>query len=52
MPVMDGVSATRRLRELHTRGQIDLTKTKIYMHSAIQETVLWEDYFDGKCKCH
>ena len=35
MPVMNGIEATKTLRELHTLGKINLSDTKIYMHSAI-----------------
>ena len=36
MPIMNGVETTLALRKLHSTKEIDLTKTKIIMHSAIQ----------------
>ena len=41
MPVMDGLAATKTLRQLHDNKIIDLSKTKIYMHSAIQASIRW-----------
>jgi len=35
MPVMDGMKATNKLREMHSEGKIKLDKTKILLHSAI-----------------
>lgn len=35
MPVMDGIAATLRLRDMARLRQIDLSHTNIYMHSAI-----------------
>ena len=52
MPVMNGRQAVEKMRQLHENGAIDLSKTKIYMHSAIQGTIIWEDIFDGKCMLH
>lgn len=48
MPLMDGYTATSKLREMDKRGEISLSKTLIYIHSAVQETVQWEKIFDGK----
>jgi CheY-like chemotaxis protein len=50
MPVMNGLDATKELRNLHEDFVINLSKTKIYMHSAIQESIDWEPLFDAKCK--
>jgi CheY-like chemotaxis protein len=50
MPIMDGASATKELKRLSQVGSIDLTKTLIYMHSAIEGCVPWKNNFDGKCK--
>ena len=47
MPIMNGMQATKLLRELDSKGQINLLRTKIYMHSAIQEVIEWENLFDG-----
>ena len=49
MPVMDGMAATSELRKLDSKGKINLSGTKIYMHSAIQSTIEWKEIFDGKC---
>jgi hypothetical protein len=35
MPILDGMSATKELRKLHSNDEIDLSFTMIYMHSAI-----------------
>ena len=35
MPVMNGLDATKKLRQLNRLGRINLTGSKIYMHSAI-----------------
>ena len=50
MPVMNGLEAVKQLRYMDSQGDIELSMTKIYMHSAVQETISWEeqDYFDGK----
>eukprot|EP00347_Sterkiella_histriomuscorum_P017215 403350239 len=51
MPVLDGKRATITLRQLHDQGIIDLKDTKIFMHSAIQNTVSDDRrIFDGICK--
>lgn len=48
MPILDGMRATQRLRVFHENGLIDLSNTKIYMHSAIQDQVNDEhNVFDG-----
>ena len=39
MPVMDGIKATKRLREMHREKLIDLSMTGIFMHSAIEGTL-------------
>jgi CheY-like chemotaxis protein len=48
MPEIDGVRATKKLKDMHAEGRINLTNTKIYMHSAIQYSIDWEDTFDGR----
>jgi CheY-like chemotaxis protein len=50
MPVMDGMASTKKLRKMHKQDKINLDSTKIYMHSAIQESIDWYPLFDGKCK--
>eukprot|EP00347_Sterkiella_histriomuscorum_P016165 403354236 len=51
MPILDGKRATITLRQLHDQGVIDLGDTKIFMHSAIQNTVSDDrKIFDGICK--
>ena len=35
---------------MHSKNLIDLSNTLIYMHSAIQGTVDWQELFDGVCK--
>lgn len=49
MPLLDGMEAAKKMRVLHHRGKIDLSETKIFMHSAIQNTLQWKGVFDGKC---
>jgi CheY-like chemotaxis protein len=41
MPVMNGIEATKQLRLMNEKGLLHLEHTKIYMHSAIEEIVLW-----------
>jgi CheY-like chemotaxis protein len=48
MPVMNGIEATKQLRLMNKKRLINLEHTKIYMHSAIEEIVMWKDLFDGK----
>mmetsp|Transcript_10183 Transcript_10183/g.10161 ORF Transcript_10183/g.10161 Transcript_10183/m.10161 type:complete len:122 (+) Transcript_10183:1834-2199(+) len=48
MPVMNGMEATKELRRLNEIGEIDLSSTLIYIHSAIEHSVKWEELFDGK----
>eukprot|EP00347_Sterkiella_histriomuscorum_P001811 403370585 len=51
MPVLDGMRATASLRKLHDQRMIDLSETKIFMHSAIESTVKDEQkLFDGILK--
>ena len=47
MPIKNGIEATKTLRQLNAAKKIDLSNTKIYMHSAIQEVIEWEEWFDG-----
>ena len=35
MPLMNGVEATKEIRRLSLRGNLDLSNTKVFMHSAI-----------------
>ena len=35
MPIKNGIEATKTLRQLNAAKKIDLSNTKIYMHSAI-----------------
>ena len=35
MPVMNGIEATKLMREMNKQGEINLNHTLIYMHSAI-----------------
>ena len=39
MPYMDGVKATTILRELDKKGDIDLSSTQIYAHSAVYDNI-------------
>lgn len=50
MPVMNGVEATKILRQMHKSRDIDLSNTKIFIHSAIQKTLIGDicSYFDGQ----
>ena len=48
MPIMNGMEATKNLRRMDIEGRIDLSRTQIYMHSAIQEVIEWDIIFDGK----
>mmetsp|Transcript_27897 Transcript_27897/g.26934 ORF Transcript_27897/g.26934 Transcript_27897/m.26934 type:complete len:141 (+) Transcript_27897:1316-1738(+) len=48
MPVMNGMEATKELRRLGSLNEIDLSSTLIYMHSAIEKSVNWQELFDGK----
>lgn len=50
MPVMNGEQATKVLRKMHEENDIDLSRTKIYIHSAIQKTLIGdvESIFDGQ----
>lgn len=51
MPIMDGMKATRTLRDLCKEGVINLSSTQIFMHSAIQQVVTDDErLFDGICK--
>ena len=51
LPILDGLKATTILREMDKNEEIDLSQTKIYMHSAIQSTVADQrKVFDGICK--
>lgn len=50
MPIMDGMQAVKKMRKMHEMQKIDISRTKIIMHSAIQDTIQEEDIFDGKCK--
>ncbi|CDW75766.1 histidine kinase-dna gyrase b-and hsp90-like domain protein [Stylonychia lemnae] len=48
MPVIDGMQTTTILRQLDETQEVDLSRTKIYMHSAIQHTVQDDKgIFDG-----
>ncbi|CDW78339.1 histidine kinase-dna gyrase b-and hsp90-like domain protein [Stylonychia lemnae] len=48
MPLIDGMQTSIILRQLHESHEIDLTNTKIFLHSAIQHTLEDKDgVFDG-----
>jgi CheY-like chemotaxis protein len=48
MPVMNGIDATKQLRTMNANNIIDLSKTQIYMHSAIGDIIIQQGLFDGK----
>ena len=48
MPVMNGMDATKKLREMEKNREIRLDQTNIYIHSAIAENLEWQSVFDGK----
>jgi len=41
MPVMNGMDATKKLREMEKNREIRLDQTNIYIHSAIAENLEW-----------
>jgi len=42
MPVMDGLEATKRLRQLEEEGKINMKDSMLVMHSAIHHTLTQE----------
>ncbi len=47
MPVLNGMEATLKMRQLEQEGIIDLSRTKIYLHSAVADSVTNTSMFDG-----
>ena len=47
MPVMNGMNATKKIRELGKNKKVSLDNTKIYIHSAISENSDFQNLFDG-----
>mmetsp|Transcript_29838 Transcript_29838/g.28997 ORF Transcript_29838/g.28997 Transcript_29838/m.28997 type:complete len:155 (+) Transcript_29838:361-825(+) len=48
MPIMNGMEATKELRKLHVAGEVSLSRTLIFIHSAISCSIQWQEIFDGK----
>jgi CheY-like chemotaxis protein len=40
MPVLNGLEATKQIREMNMKGEISLGSCMIYMHSAVSEIVM------------